>query len=145
MELALASKEREIEVMENNHRVTLRVYDQKIKSLEYTHKNSLEHISSSAESTSLTSTKALDAEKQKLLEKVKLGIQNEQLRLEKENVERIAELKIEHEKYLSKLSYQFDEGLKELTLRCESRKETIGKRMYLDFNCYPCNFILCKT
>lgn len=125
MELSLTAKEREMELLENNHRVTLRVYDQKIKHLEYAHKTTIELISSNAENTTLTSSSKLDTEKQKLLEKIKNDIINEKNRLEIENQEKISQLKKSHEEYLKKLSNQFDEGIKELIIRCESRKETI--------------------
>lgn len=125
MELAITAKEREMEIMENNHRVTLRVYEQKVKQLEYTHKNDVNLILTSGENTSLTSTKEQDIERKRLLEEKKLQIQNEKLRLEKENVEKISSIKLEHEAYLSKLSSQFEEGLRELIFRCDTRKETI--------------------
>ena len=125
MELALTAKERHMEILENNHRVTLRVYDQKINHLQYAHKNTLQSISKSAENTTLTSSTSSDLEKQQLLESSKLEIQYEKVQQSGKNETLIAELKKEHEMYLSKLSSQFEEGLRELMIRCESRRESI--------------------
>jgi hypothetical protein len=42
--LAVTSKDREMELMEDNHRVEIRVYQQKVKHLEYEHKNNIKSI-----------------------------------------------------------------------------------------------------
>ena len=42
--MGIAAKERAMELMEDNHRVEVRVYVQKVKHLEYEHKNSLKSI-----------------------------------------------------------------------------------------------------
>ncbi len=52
LELSTMARDREMEVMEENHRVEVRVYVQKVKHLEYEHKNSLTRIS--AEDGSMT-------------------------------------------------------------------------------------------
>ena len=44
LELAIAAKDREMELLEDNHRVELRVYQQKVKHLEYEHKNNIKGI-----------------------------------------------------------------------------------------------------
>ena len=44
MELAITAKDREMELLEDNHRVELRVYQQKVKHLEYEHRNSIKVI-----------------------------------------------------------------------------------------------------
>ena len=41
LEMAIAAKDRAMELMEDNHRVEVRVYVQKVKHLEYEHKNNL--------------------------------------------------------------------------------------------------------
>merc|ERR1719217_710082 len=45
LENQISKKDREMEQMEDNHRVEVRVYLQKVKHLEYEHKNNLESIS----------------------------------------------------------------------------------------------------
>lgn len=42
--MAIAAKDREMELLEDNHRVELRVYQQKVKHLEYEHRNSIKTI-----------------------------------------------------------------------------------------------------
>jgi hypothetical protein len=44
LELAVSAKDREMELLEDNHRVELRVYQQKVKHLEYEHKNNIKTI-----------------------------------------------------------------------------------------------------
>lgn len=44
LELAITAKDREMELLEDNHRVELRVYQQKVKHLEYEHKNNIKSI-----------------------------------------------------------------------------------------------------
>jgi growth arrest-specific protein 8 len=44
LELSVGSKEREMEMLEDNHRVELRVYQQKVKHLEYEHRNKIKDI-----------------------------------------------------------------------------------------------------
>ena len=43
-ELAVSAKDREMELLDDNHRVELRVYQQKVKHLEYEHKNNIKGI-----------------------------------------------------------------------------------------------------
>ncbi|CAN0427393.1 unnamed protein product, partial [Hapterophycus canaliculatus] len=42
--LKISAKDREMELMEDNHRVEVRVYVQKVKHLEYEHQNNLKSI-----------------------------------------------------------------------------------------------------
>lgn len=44
--MAIMAKDREMEIMEDNHRVEVRVYVQKVKHLEYEHKNTLGRVES---------------------------------------------------------------------------------------------------
>jgi len=44
LDLAISAKDREMELLEDNHRVELRVYQQKVKHLEYEHKNNIKEI-----------------------------------------------------------------------------------------------------
>ncbi len=44
LEMSICSKDRAMELMEDNHRVEVRVYVQKVKHLEYEHKNNLKSV-----------------------------------------------------------------------------------------------------
>ena len=44
LELAITAKDREMELFEDNHRVEIRVYQQKVKHLEYEHRNNIKSI-----------------------------------------------------------------------------------------------------
>ena len=48
LELKLLAKDREMEVLEDNHRVEVRVYTQKVKHLEYEHKHAVTRIETEA-------------------------------------------------------------------------------------------------
>ena len=55
--MAAAAKDREMEVMDENHRVEIRVYQQKVKHLEYEHRNNVKAVVAEGETF-------LDGEKQ---------------------------------------------------------------------------------
>merc|ERR1719424_2382715 len=44
LDLGIMAKDREMELMEDNHRVEVRVYIQKVKHLEYEHKNNIKRV-----------------------------------------------------------------------------------------------------
>jgi len=120
LELAVKAKDREMELMEDNHRVELRVYQQKVKHLEYENKEKIKGVG-------LASISSLDKE-QGLhdLKQRDLLRQKEQLRFEHKemgfaNDEKVAEVKAYQEKQLVKLREQFEDGLSDLINRCESR------------------------
>lgn len=48
-ELSIIAKDREMELMEDNHRVEVRVYEQKVKHLEYEHRNGMTRIAKDVE------------------------------------------------------------------------------------------------
>ena len=49
LEMQIAAKDRQMELMEDNHRVEVRVYVQKVKHLEYEHKNNIKSIEMDSE------------------------------------------------------------------------------------------------
>lgn len=124
LELAAAAKDREMELLEDNHRVELRVYQQKVKHLEYEHRNNVKGIV-------LEGVNFLDSEKisqdgrEKELLRSKEQLKFEQMEIELINANKVAEVRQQHEKQMLKLRQQFDDGLSELTLRSEGRLQQL--------------------
>lgn len=120
LELAVGAKDREMEILEDNHRVELRVYQQKVKHLEYEHRNNIKSIVRDG-TTFLEEEQTKHAQRERDLLRAKEQLKFEQMELELVNATRISEVRQQHDKQLVKLRQQFDDGLMELTSRCESR------------------------
>lgn len=130
LELAAAAKDREMELLEDNHRVELRVYQQKVKHLEYEHRNNVKGII-------IDGVNLLDVEKisqdtrEKELLRSKEQLKYEQMEIELVNANKIAEVRQQHEKQITKLRQQFDDGLSELSSRSEGRLQQLGTDLEL--------------
>lgn len=120
LELAVAAKDREMGLLEDNHRVELRVYQQKVKHLEYEHKNNIKGIVGDG-SNLLEAEQQTNESKERELLRAKEQLKFEQMEMELVNTSKVAEIRQQHDKQLAKLRQQFDDGLNELCTRCESR------------------------
>lgn len=120
LELAISAKDREMELLEDNHRVELRVYQQKVKHLEYEHRNNIKSIISEGTNL-LEGEQSTHEERERELLRVKEQLKFEQMELELVNANKVAEVRQQHEKQLAKLRQQFEDGMTELTSRCEAR------------------------
>jgi growth arrest-specific protein 8 len=109
-----------MEMLEDNHRVELRVYQQKVKHLEYEHRNNIKAIVQDGTQI-LEDEQKQHEEREKDLLRSKEQLKFEQLELELVNASKIAELRQQADRQLFKLRQQFDDGLSELTSRCETR------------------------
>lgn len=109
-----------MELLEDNHRVELRVYQQKVKHLEYEHKNSIKEIVREGGGLLENELQSHEKRERELL-KMKEQIKFQKMELELVNASKVSEIRQQHEKQLVKLRQQFDEGLSELTSRCETR------------------------
>mmetsp|Transcript_67133 Transcript_67133/g.132183 ORF Transcript_67133/g.132183 Transcript_67133/m.132183 type:complete len:479 (+) Transcript_67133:66-1502(+) len=130
LELAITAKDREMELLEDNHRVELRVYQQKVKHLEYEHKNSIKSIVQ--DGTGLLSTEQTTHEdRERELLRVKEQLKFEQVELEALNTTKVAEVRSQHDKQIAKLRSQFEDGMSELKSRCESRLRVLESDLEL--------------
>mmetsp|Transcript_2869 Transcript_2869/g.3032 ORF Transcript_2869/g.3032 Transcript_2869/m.3032 type:complete len:480 (-) Transcript_2869:150-1589(-) len=120
LDLAVSAKDREMELLEDNHRVELRVYQQKVKHLEYEHKNNVKGITKDGESL-LEDEHGLNVTRERDLLRMKEQLKFEKMEMELVNASKVAEIRQQHEKQLIKLRQQFDDGLSELGTRCENR------------------------
>ena len=128
--MAAAAKDREMELMEENHRVEIKVYQQKVKHLEYEHRNNIKVVVSVGE-TFLESEKQTHEGREKDLLKAKEQLKFEQMEVELVNASKVAEVRQQHEKQLVKLRQQFDDGLSELRIRCETRLKLLESELEL--------------
>lgn len=120
MELSISAKDKEMELLEDNHRVEIRVYQQKVKHLEYEHRNNIKAIIQDG-TGALEVESTLHEDKERTLLRMKEQMKFEQMELELVNTSKVAEVRQQHEKQLIKLRQQFDDGLSELVARCEGR------------------------
>ena len=118
--MAIAAKDREMELLEDNHRVELRVYQQKVKHLEYEHRNNIKAIVRDGTGLLESEQQTHESRERELL-RAKEQLKFEQMELELVNASKVAEVRQQHDKQLVKLRQQFEDGLSELTSRSESR------------------------
>jgi myosin heavy subunit len=109
-----------MEMLEDNHRVELRVYQQKVKHLEYEHRNNIKAIVQDGTAVLVEEQKSHEDREKDLL-RTKEQLKFEKLELELVNASKIAELRQQADRQLFKLKQQFEDGLTELTSRCEAR------------------------
>lgn len=120
LDLAITAKDREMELLEDNHRVELRVYQQKVKHLEYEHRNNIKGIIRDG-TTLLDMEQENHENRERELLKAKEQLKFEQMQMELLNASKVADIKLQHEKQIAKLRQQFEDGLHELGIRCEGR------------------------
>jgi len=120
LELGVMAKDREMELMEDNHRVEVRVYIQKVKHLEYEHKNNIKRVNVEGESA-LNEEGEAHFSREIELKKAKKSLKLECKERELANQDEILQTKQLHDKNLSKLREQFQKNLDGLQDRCEAR------------------------
>lgn len=109
-----------MELLEDNHRVELRVYQQKVKHLEYEHRNNIKGIVH--DGTNLLDTEqSMHHDRERDLLRIKEQLKFEQMEIELVNATKVAEIRMQHDKQIAKLRHQFQDGLGELNVRCEGR------------------------
>lgn len=118
--MAAAAKDREMELLEDNHRVELRVYQQKVKHLEYEHRSNLKAIVRDGQGL-LDQEQSVHESRERELLRVKEQLKFERMEMELVNANKVAEISQQQEKQIAKLRHQFEDGLSELTSRCEGR------------------------
>jgi growth arrest-specific protein 8 len=110
LELQILTKDREMEQLEENHRVEVRVYVQKVKHLEYEHKNSSKKVKRDGES-SLEDEHEASVRREVELKRLKKSLKLELTERELANEFQIAEWKQKHAKNLGKLREEFNHNI----------------------------------
>lgn len=119
-----------MELLEDNHRVELRVYQQKVKHLEYEHRNNLKGIIHDGTNL-LDLEQSMHQSRERELLKIKEQLKFERMEMELVNATKVSEIRSQHEKQIAKLRHQFEDGLQELNLRCESRLKQLENDLEL--------------
>mmetsp|Transcript_2976 Transcript_2976/g.8698 ORF Transcript_2976/g.8698 Transcript_2976/m.8698 type:complete len:479 (+) Transcript_2976:40-1476(+) len=116
----VAAKDREMELMEDNHRVEVRVYLQKVKHLEYEHNNNLRNISVEDDHYATEERENHDSRAYEL-KKTKRSLKIELAERDWSNAEEIKQVKGQHAKNLLKMREGFETQLTELSGSCTER------------------------
>ena len=119
-DMAITAKDREMEIMEDNHRVEVRVYVQKVKHLEYEHKNALGRITSETKTT-LFEEGDTHTDQENELRAAKRALTMELKENELVNAKEIKSMRQAQEKNLQKLREEFDKQLQQLRVRTATR------------------------
>ena len=110
VDLAVTAKDQKMEMMTANHRVEVRVYIQKVKHLEYEHKNSMRNVRTDGE-TALEEEKAQHFEREKTMKVDKKSLRMQVIEAELSNEEYIIDWKDKHDKKMQKLREEFQATL----------------------------------
>ena len=103
LDLQVMQKDREMELMEDNHRVEVRVYIQKVKHLEYEHKNNIKRVKNEG-TISLEEESDMHDTREDDLKKGKKSLKLECKERELANEDEIKQMKQAHEKNLMKMN-----------------------------------------
>ena len=119
-----------MELMEDNHRVEVRVYVQKVKHLEYEHKNNLKAID--------VTNKELREEEEGMHDDRSGRLKGKKKELNGDlkdknttNAQEISNVKVQHEKILQQMRDAFEVNLSELGGRCEDKLESLEEDLEL--------------
>jgi growth arrest-specific protein 8 len=129
-DLSIETKDREMEQLEENHRVEVRVYVQKVKHLEYEHKNASKKIKRDGEGTvedEHESNVRREVELKRMKKDLKLQLKERELA----NEFQIAEWKEKHAKNLSKLREEFNHNITILEGKYQDRLSALNKDLEL--------------
>jgi hypothetical protein len=130
LEMGIVSKDREMELREDNHRVEVRVYIQKVKHLEYEHKNAIKKVHRDGETMLVEEGDNHDG-REHHLKKDKKDLRLELKERELENEDEIKTRKQADEKNLMKLREEFEKNIDALTDRCEVRVQQLKQDLEL--------------
>ncbi|OQR83892.1 Sporangia Induced Dynein Regulatory Complex Protein [Achlya hypogyna] len=119
-DMEIMAKDREMEMMEDNHRVEVRVYIQKVKHLEYEHKNNVKRVKTDGYSH-IDEEKDMHIHREHKLKGAKQALKLELKERELSNEDEIEQMKQSHEKNLLKLREQFEKNNAALEERLQER------------------------
>jgi len=123
-ENAIQQKDREMELMEDNHRVEVRVYIQKVKHLEYEHKNNVKRVKQEG-TVSIEEESEAHMLREGELKKGKKSLKLELKERELSNEDEIKVQKQNNEKNLMKLREEFERNIEGLKERQETRLQQL--------------------
>lgn len=119
-ELACVAKEREMELMAENHRVEVKVYQQKVKHLEYEHAHGMRKLAAD-EDVMLRADEDAHLRREAAMRAEKMAIKSRMREMEEANAEAVAAMKTAQEKNIMKLRQEFAANLDSLRSKYELR------------------------
>jgi len=119
-ELAILAKEREMELMAENHRVEVKVYQQKVKHLEYEHAHGMRRLAGE-EDGMLRTDEDSHLRREAGMRSDKLALKSRVREMEEGNAEAVREMKVLHDKNIHKLRQEFATNLEALRGKYELR------------------------
>lgn len=129
-ETQIMGKEREMEIMEDNHRVEVRVYAQKVKHLDYEHKQNLKRVQTDGTGY-MDEERDLHEHRETVLRSKKQSLKLERKEQKVSNEDEIDQMKHAHEKNLTKLREQFEKNNAALERRCQERLRDLHEALEL--------------
>lgn len=130
VERQTAAKDREMELMEDNHRVEVRVYLQKVKHLEYEHANNVRAVAVEGEHF-LTEEHETHDTRAYELKKTKTSLKLELSEREWSNADEISQVSAQQTKNLQKMREGFEAQLDELETRCKKTLAALERDLEL--------------
>ena len=124
LEMSIAAKDRQMEVMEENHMVEVKVYVQKVKHLEYEHKNNQKSIEVDSNGFDEEESGAHSGRLGKHLGD-KSGLKDDLLERNGSYAVEIGNVKVQCEKILMQMREVFETNLRELGERCEAKLSSL--------------------
>jgi len=123
-ELEVSSRDKDMESAEENHRVQVRVYSQKVKHLEYEHKNNMKRSIAHGDSLKFEEDEEHEGRTGKL-DQSKRDLKAVLIEDSLKNEENVKHITATHKKNLSKLKETFDENLEALRGKYETNLEEL--------------------
>lgn len=120
LDLEITEKDREMEMMEENHQVEIKVYIQKVKHLEYEHKNNGNAVDKYGTKSRLIETEHHRKRVQALIQQ-KRASKKAIIDLESSQAQQVLQLRQLHEKNLLKLREKFETNLGQLERSYEEK------------------------
>jgi hypothetical protein len=129
-ELSILAKDREMEMMDDNHRVEVKVYEQKVKHLEYEHRQGMGRIAE-GEGGRLEEEEKEHMTREAELREAKRELRRRIRERERADEAEVAELTVKHEKAAALAKRDFSRRLDDLRMQYEDRLSRVGSELEL--------------
>lgn len=130
LDLEIMAKDREMEAMEENHQVEIKVYIQKVKHLEYEHKTNAKKVKKDGEVAQLQETEEF-RQRNVLLRKKKRALATRIREQDGVQAQEIMDLRKHNGKNLDQLREQFQDNLQDLEANYEQKVKDLESALEL--------------
>ena len=137
MQKQLIAMDRQMEMMEKDHRVNLKVYEQKVQNLSYEHKNGMTEVATGGEQASEAQNQ-LHLQNTANLEGQKKSLKSDISKMELDNADAVAAIRNTHAQTLKRHRESFTQAQealeKEYQERCNQLKQDLQLRLKVRFH-----------